>query len=57
MGRASMLLSEPPVNPHIEAATKSAQERREQSLRQALAIEPVISSSIEKMLMQSMAFQ
>lgn len=57
MGRASMLLSEPPVNPHIEAATRSAQARKENALAQALAIEPVVSAATDRLLMSSMAFE
>ena len=52
-----MLLSEPPINPHIEAALKASNERREEDLERALAIEPVISPTTEKLLLESMAWQ
>ncbi len=52
-----MLLSEPPVNPHIEAALKASNERRERDFQAALAIEPVISPTTEKLLLASMAWE
>lgn len=56
-GRASMLLAEPPVNPHIEAALKASTQRREADFKAALAIEPVISPLTEKLLLESMAWE
>lgn len=56
-GRASMLLAEPPANPHIEAALKASSQRREADFKAALAIEPVISPLTEKLLLQSMAWE
>ena len=57
LGRASMLLSEPSLNPHIEAALKASNDRREEDLAAALAIEPVISPMTEKLLLESMAWE
>jgi hypothetical protein len=57
MGRASMVLTEPPLNPHIETALKASSDRREAELAAALAIEPVISPVTEKLLLESMAWQ
>ena len=55
MGRASMLLAEPPPNPHVEAAISAAHAKKQERLQAALAIEPAIDPAIERLLLNSMA--
>ena len=55
MGRASMLLAEPPPNPHVEAAISAAHTKKQERLQAALAIEPAIDPAIERLLLNSMA--